>query len=206
MNSCFEKVTAFITRPEGEGSRQLLLFRHPYAGIQIPAGSVEENEDITAAVRREAAEETGLSDLRILHSLGFRDLLLPEDQRIILHTTRVYARPDASSFDWAVFRRGITVQRLQETGDFVQVSYIEWDDDENPTFITYQITGWIPAAALCQSIRRHFFELSGDSVAASWELYTDKHTFHLFWASIDHLPPLIAPQNEWLSILLAVKQ
>ena len=38
-----EKVTAFIIR-ERAGERQLLLFEHPNAGVQIPAGTVEEGE------------------------------------------------------------------------------------------------------------------------------------------------------------------
>ena len=58
------KVTAFITRRQQERT-QLLLFRHPNAGIQIPAGTIEEGEDWQTAVLREAAEETGLTQLTI---------------------------------------------------------------------------------------------------------------------------------------------
>lgn len=53
-----DKVLAYITH----GNR-LLVFRHPHApeaGIQVPAGTVEEGEDPGTAVLREAAEETGL--------------------------------------------------------------------------------------------------------------------------------------------------
>jgi len=38
------KVTAFILRP-ALGGPELLLIQHPYAGIQIPAGTVEPGED-----------------------------------------------------------------------------------------------------------------------------------------------------------------
>ena len=47
-----EKVTAFVTR-QWEGERQLLLFKHPYAGVQIPAGTVEVGESPEQAALRE---------------------------------------------------------------------------------------------------------------------------------------------------------
>ncbi len=40
MTTGIEKVTAFVTRMVN-GRRELLLFQHPYAGIQIPAGAVD---------------------------------------------------------------------------------------------------------------------------------------------------------------------
>ena len=51
MNAGIEKVTAFVTRMVN-GRRELLLFQHPSAGIQIPAGTVEPAE----------APEAGLLD------------------------------------------------------------------------------------------------------------------------------------------------
>jgi len=51
----------------------LLVFRHPYApeaGIQVPAGTIEENEQAEEAVLREAFEETGLTDLTLSCFLG----------------------------------------------------------------------------------------------------------------------------------------
>lgn len=55
------KAIAYVTH----GAR-LLVFRHadfPAAGIQVPAGTVEEGEDPATAVLREAFEETGLTGL-----------------------------------------------------------------------------------------------------------------------------------------------
>lgn len=62
------KVFAYITH-----NYRLLVFRHidfPEAGIQVPAGTVIENEDLTVAVLREAQEETGLTGLTIKAYLG----------------------------------------------------------------------------------------------------------------------------------------
>jgi 8-oxo-dGTP diphosphatase len=65
------KVVAYIT----DGHR-LLVFSHPHhpeAGIQVPAGTVEEGESPTEAVLREAREETGLDDLEIRSYLGVQE-------------------------------------------------------------------------------------------------------------------------------------
>jgi 8-oxo-dGTP diphosphatase len=68
MTSVIYKVFAYITH-----QNRLLVFRHtdfPEAGIQVPAGTVMPNEDLSAAVLREAQEETGLRGLRIKTCLG----------------------------------------------------------------------------------------------------------------------------------------
>ena len=54
-----------------------MVFTHrdfPEAGVQVPAGTVEEGETLDAAVLREVTEETGLprSTLRIATYLGRR--------------------------------------------------------------------------------------------------------------------------------------
>ena len=60
MSKIIEKVTAFIIRKSKDGN-DLLLFEHPNAGIQIPAGTVEDQETPEKAIIREVAEETGLT-------------------------------------------------------------------------------------------------------------------------------------------------
>lgn len=68
MTPVIYKVFAYITN-----RKRLLVFRHtdfPEAGIQVPAGTVMTNEDLTTAVLREAREETGLRDLIINAYLG----------------------------------------------------------------------------------------------------------------------------------------
>jgi 8-oxo-dGTP diphosphatase len=65
------KVVAYITKED-----KLLVFSHPHhpeAGIQVPAGTVEEDESPREAVLREAQEESGLDDLEIRSYLGVRE-------------------------------------------------------------------------------------------------------------------------------------
>jgi 8-oxo-dGTP pyrophosphatase MutT (NUDIX family) len=62
------KVYAYITRGD-----HLLVFRQvdfPEAGIQIPGGTIEDGEEPDEAVLREAFEETGLVELRLVSHLA----------------------------------------------------------------------------------------------------------------------------------------
>jgi RimJ/RimL family protein N-acetyltransferase/8-oxo-dGTP pyrophosphatase MutT (NUDIX family) len=62
------KVFAYITQAD-----RLLVLSHPFApeaGIQVPAGTVDEDEAWATAVLREATEETGLTGLQIGRYLG----------------------------------------------------------------------------------------------------------------------------------------
>jgi len=62
------KVLAYITHGD-----HLLVFTHPdvpEAGVQVPAGTVEDGERFADAVMREACEETGLTNLTLVRWLG----------------------------------------------------------------------------------------------------------------------------------------
>jgi 8-oxo-dGTP pyrophosphatase MutT (NUDIX family) len=195
-----EKVTAFVTRTTGEGL-ELLLLEHPFAGIQIPAGTVED-ETPEDAVLREVAEETGLDSATVRGYLGSDDVSLPDGQRIIATPTKVYTRPDRTSFDWAHLRKGIQVVVNRQANGFSQVTYEEPDRVPEPQFITMSITGWVPDGVLADTVRRHFFQLEyrGPS-EARWTAFADNHRFTLFWALISDLPEIIPPQDEWLAFL-----
>ncbi len=196
-----EKVTAFITRA-GPAGVELMLFQHPNAGIQIPAGTVEEGETLEQAVLREASEETGLSHVRIVRHIGWRDELPPGATHVILHPTAVYSRPDPTSSNWARFRRGTAVRLLRHAAGFAQITYEEGDRYPDPTYITYQITGWVPEDALAGANRRHFFHLACDEETSTrWSVFTDHHTFQPFWAPLANLPEIVAPQGEWLEFI-----
>lgn len=68
MKPMKRKAFAYVTH-----GRRLLLFTHPdhpEAGVQVPAGTVENGETPEAAVLREAREETGREDLELVRFLG----------------------------------------------------------------------------------------------------------------------------------------
>ena len=68
MAPIVKKVLAYIVQGE-----ELLVFRHrdyPEAGLQVPAGTMEERECSKDAVLREVYEESGLEAVRIVRLLG----------------------------------------------------------------------------------------------------------------------------------------
>ena len=207
-----DKITAFVTRSTPNGL-DLLLFEHPNAGIQIPAGTVEEGEPIEEAVLREVYEETGLDagHVRMRASLGWRDELPPEKTHVTRKAATAYSRPDPTSFDWIHLPRGISVRLLRRANGFALVTYEEGDRYPDPTYTSYQATGWVPEDVLAATNRRHFFHLEALAGAPEFALgasagmstrFTDQHTFRPFWASMAALPVIYPPQRAWLDYVV----
>ena len=179
-----------------------MLFEHPFAGIQIPAGTVEPGETPEQAVRREVGEEIGLTSLASIRYLGSTTRVLPEGQRLVCQCSKVVARPDPASFDWASLRSGIcvTVERTEQ--GYSQVTYQEPDREPSARYVTMQITGWVPDAVLAAKEVRHFFLCPlGNDTPDHWTVLADNHLFSPFWAPLAGLPQVVAPQDQWLAIL-----
>ncbi|MDE0317043.1 MAG: NUDIX domain-containing protein [Candidatus Poribacteria bacterium] len=205
MNKPIEKVTAFITQ-ERNGVNMLLVFKHPTAGIQIPAGTVEEGEDIETAVIRETYEETGLQNVKIQKYLGCFENELENNQRIIAETTQVYIQPNLSAIPYKLkLPKGLTVDCHSTQEDFTHISYIEYEYDKfhKPVCIDYNITGWIPNENLSAKKKRHFFQLTTQKETEDmWELKSDKgHIFQPFWTPLSPKPEIVSPQNRWLDFV-----
>lgn len=204
MSRMLEKVTAFVTRSGPQGD-ELLMFKHPNAGFQIPAGTVEAGESPEEAVCREAAEETGLSGFELRAGLGSDDWRPPEHLRYVAERTTVYSRPDPTSFDWSYLPRGAMVHVERAVPGFSQVTFQEWDRWPDRSYLSMRITGWVRDGALATVRRRHFFHLvhPGDT-PARWIVPIDNHVFSLFWAPLDRLPRPVSPQDGWLAFLRRV--
>jgi 8-oxo-dGTP pyrophosphatase MutT (NUDIX family) len=201
MQPLAEKVTAFVTRESPRGV-ELLLFEHPHAGFQLPAGTVEASEPHAAAAAREATEETGLSDLPPGRFLTAVNETLPAGHYLVATTTRVYARPDPASFDWASIRNGILVQRHRTQAEYSHVTFAEWNHRADPPYVTYQITGWVPTAVLTRQVTRYFYHFPyHGQTPETWPVDIDNHHFRLFWAPLTALPPIVAPQRAWVNVL-----
>ncbi len=66
-----QRVVAYVTR-ERNGRAELLTIAakdHPEVGIEVPAGRLDFGETLEEGLRRELAEETGLSGVRIVREL-----------------------------------------------------------------------------------------------------------------------------------------
>lgn len=63
------KVIPIICRTKG-AETEILVFRHPLAGIQFIKGTVEENENLEFATLRELNEESGINHAFIDRYLG----------------------------------------------------------------------------------------------------------------------------------------
>lgn len=72
------KAAACVVRTSARGP-ELLVFRHPLAGVQIPKGSIESGETAAAAAARELAEESGVLAGRVLRQVGCHQFEVGED-------------------------------------------------------------------------------------------------------------------------------
>ncbi|AZR73507.1 hypothetical protein BBF96_08985 [Anoxybacter fermentans] len=139
-----QKVTILVTRENSNSNqKELLLFKHPGDGIRIPAGTVEIEETSLEVAVRETMEKTGLEKFKVVKCIGVTEIVLPEDQYVVLRSTKVYSRPNITSFDWASFRKGIYVSYKRQENDFIQVTYDEYNKISNSDYFTYSITGWV---------------------------------------------------------------
>ena len=96
------KVLAYLTR-EHKNETQLLVFTHrdyPEAGLQIPAGTVEEGEEIEHALFREIQEESGLApdDVNLICKLAVFESQEWQTIRHVFHLAIINPQPD--SWDW----------------------------------------------------------------------------------------------------------
>ena len=205
MNKVVQKVTAFIVR-ERDGVKELLVFKHPTAGIQIPAGTVEDGEALETAVKRETCEETGLQFVEIEDYLGCFENELENNQRIIAETTQVYIEPNLKAVPYKRnLPKGLTVDYLSIQEDFTHISYIEYEYDQfhKPIYIDANITGWVPNENISAQKKRHFFHLSTqEKTEDAWELKSDQgHIFKPYWTSLSPKPNIISPQDRWLDFV-----
>ena len=205
MNKIVQKVTAFIIR-ERNGVKELLVFKHPTAGVQIPAGTVEKDEDIETAVKRETYEETGLRSVEIENYLGCIENELEEGERIIVETTQVYIEPGLNAIPYKRrLPKGLTVDYLSTQKDFTHISYVEYEYDKfhKPIRIDTNITGWVPNKNLSGQKQRHFFHLTTQAETPdAWELKSDgDRMFKPYWTPLSPKPNIIPPQDKWLDFV-----
>ncbi len=203
MPSTLHKVTALITR-QGENGPELLVFQHPSAGIQLPAGTVEADEPIEAALLREVEEETGLSRVRIVGLLGVDRRNLQDGWRLVLQYTYPLVGPVEGTLNLGFWlTRGSWVRQVGQEGAFAEVVYEEHDLNVDPPRLTCRFSGWLPADLLTDRLERHFFHLTLTAPTPEiWDQPSDGgRIYRLFWTLLVPRPRLVTGQDEWLDLV-----
>ncbi len=198
-----EKVTALIIR-EDEDQKEILTFKHPTAGRQLPAGTVEENEQPESALLREIKEETGLTRIEIVKKLGEVISFTKEDEFVLLKPVRFYGWPaQRAARVGPLFTRGCRVELVERKAGFMRVMYKDVDFNQNPPKELSKVEGWLPGELLTREIKRHFYLVHVlEKTKTSWTQNSDMgHIFQLEWVPLDPKPDLIGEQADWLNYL-----
>lgn len=200
------KVTAFVTR-EGEHGRELLVFRHPTAGVQLPAGTIEPGETPEQAVLRELCEETGIDQAEIVRRLGMmtmedEEIGLDSDEYLLLRDVRRMRYPGEPDVPrWRRIRRGQRVHVVALEGDYVKINYYQFKLIDGSDFDVMRcVAGWIEADALTKDLERHLFHLRPTApLPERWEKRADHHhIFSMYWVPLTADPMLVRGLRKWL--------
>ena len=197
------KVTAFVVR-DSRQSRELLVFRHPTGGVQLPAGTVEDREDPRDAVLREVNEETGLVGTEIVRELAVEETILPSDKCIVLRTTPILLEPRAGAPAHEVIaRNGFWLDAGETCGDYRAVTH-SIHDFRNGEFVpTQSWSGWALDACLTRrQIRHHYLIRPTAPTPDRWTHFAeDEYDFELYWIPVDSDPGLAGVQDGWRRFL-----
>lgn len=129
-----EKVLGYIIR-RVDGRSELLVFTQPAfpeAGIQVPAGTIEKEENRLDAIIREVKEESGLSKFKAIHFLGSSTYVAESKQEIHqrYYYQLEYEGESPARFQHRVGGKGVDAQMIFS---------FEWVNLENlPTLIAAQ--------------------------------------------------------------------
>jgi len=202
-----EKVVAIITRGSG-AETEILVFRHRFSGMQLPAGTVERGEPVDAALLREVREETGLQAVVVDRKLALLDERLPPSDLMVTDWVEPLTAPhQGAARAEGTVRRGMGFRCWEERNGFARIAYRQGDmasgdggDD--------QVQAWISTTAVSRRIRRHIYHLyPAEDTPARWlvkdaeaELSLD---FHVYWTLLWSALGLHPIQDGWLRAGLA---
>ena len=109
MSATKQKVVAYICRFQ-QGLWQILVFDHDKsfsdAGTQVPAGTVEEGEDLQAALEREISEESGLKDLMVVSQIDQYDFTESSSEKTVRRHVFLVLAPNEARDQWTHHVKG----------------------------------------------------------------------------------------------------
>ncbi|GHO95524.1 hypothetical protein KSF_055720 [Reticulibacter mediterranei] len=208
-NYILGKVTAFIVR-QRNAQQELLVFAHPTAGVQVPAGTVEGGEVFENAALREAQEETGLEGVQLVKELARTSYSLQSNRYAFMCASPLFREPaliaehvDTGYGDGSIFRRGMIVSLERVEGNWSEIRHDECDLNVDPPKLQFSVRGWVPSRCLSSQQSRRFFLLTTThETSDSWDhLAEGRHLFHLYWVPLVPRPQLMSPQDEWLDLV-----
>lgn len=185
------KVTAFVIT--ASTPHHLLVFEHPMAGLQLPAGTVEPGEQPLAAARREVYEETGveLTDSGVI--VDEKSRRLTSDRAVLTQTVEYRGHR---------FRRGHSVSVVNcDSGDeLVEIREEIYDYSATPPELMSSCRGVVPRTSLASTLRRTFVLFVEPTARHKrrWARHADGHEFEVFWTPFRPDVPLFERQKEWL--------
>ena len=181
MARSVEKVTCIITRRGGDRGDEVVVFDHPLAGVQVPAGTSLPGENAADAALREGWEETGIPGLAVAAELKSLAEATPGCGHGRLAADAVV--------DDRLFTRGHAATVLDSNA---QELLVEVDGKR----------GWIAADAYCDDVVRHLVQLESDAATPrEWWVVTPDGgglCWRCRWASLDGDLGLVEGQSEWI--------
>jgi 8-oxo-dGTP pyrophosphatase MutT (NUDIX family) len=183
-----QKVTAFVVT--AASPRHLLVFQHPLAGLQLPAGTVEPDEPPAEAAAREVGEETGIR-VDEGEQLDDERRRLGGDRAAMLRTVTVGDE---------TLRRGHPV-RILDTSDpqAVAIRREIYDYEVSPPQLIESTDAEVPADAVTRQLHRWFYCFVVDAETHErWTREADGHEFEVHWTPLRRDVPLVDEQSRWL--------
>jgi 8-oxo-dGTP pyrophosphatase MutT (NUDIX family) len=181
MTQRVDKTTCLITRL-ADGVDELVVFDHPSAGVQLPAGTSLPGEDPSNAALREGWEETGIPGLVVRAKL--KELV-----ESVASSRRGWLAADVVVDD-QTFARG----RL--------ATVIDARDDELLVEVAGK-RGWIAADAFADEVVRHVLQLESDvSMPSEWWVVTpdgEGLCWRCRWVPLHSELALVDGQAHWVT-------
>lgn len=188
------KVTAFVVTPEDRC--RLLVFDHPEAGTQLPAGTVEAGESFIDAARREVLEETGVSVHGPARELG----RLRTESRTLGYTTRHTFAETCDRSAVRPLRPGLPLRIMEWDG--ATVRYVRESKDLRTGRFTLREAGRLPTGSVTNCVERIFVSLThyGPIETAPRQKHADGHDFRPRWVALGGDVRLYREQQAWFDL------